>query len=166
MLRRRPFRRTMAVGSPQTALDSETESALCYQMRRHQMTTDEAQRVLNRLRSQRRWRKRSMSDLEFLRSEANTNESLSLIFAVVLFGKAGQAPYTWVDIWLLFLLVAFVFCRMEASKCRAVLRLFEDNAPQMLAWTIHAARHVATQVGVGQALGPPQGYPRAWGTPT
>jgi len=97
------------------------------------MKVDEAKQMVERLRFWGRWRTLPRSDEVLLRSQAEANENVSFILAIILFSSAGHLGIpSWSDLWLLFVLVFIVFCRIEAGRFRSSMQLFESQGPQMV----------------------------------
>ena len=96
------------------------------------MKIDKAKRIVRRLRRWHKWSTLPESDMVLLRSQAEANENVSFILAIMLFGMAGRGPLSWSHLWLLFSLAFLVFCRFEAYKFRSAMRLFEEHGPQMI----------------------------------
>lgn len=97
------------------------------------MKMDDAKRMVARLRRWGRWRTLPQSDVALLRSQAEANENVSFMLAIMLFSLAGHhGSPSWSDLWLLCVLAFVVYCRIEAGRFRNAMRLFENQGPQMV----------------------------------
>jgi hypothetical protein len=103
-------------------------------VREDAMTTDDAKRMVARLRRWGSWRTLPQSDVALIRSQAEANENGSFMLAFMLFVSVGNhcGPISWWDLSAPLTLAFIIYCRIEAGRLREAMRLFEEQGPQMV----------------------------------
>jgi len=101
------------------------------------MNKEQANAIVLRLR---RWKKQSFlnSDIALLQSQVDLNENISFYLGVMLFAAFGvhkslDCPGLFWSGLLLFAGLAFVvYCRLQITKLRKVIRFFQEQGPQKI----------------------------------
>lgn len=103
---------------------------------RKKMTKDEARLIVTRLRRWSKWSTVPRSDVALLRFQVETDRTTifytSFILVMAYFFEFKTLTLSWSYLSLLGFLAIIVYCRWDMIRLQKVIRLFEEQGPQMI----------------------------------